>query len=361
MMLSKKFATVLLIILIFAAFPVISKEVVDYNKYAYSQLSDKERLVYDEISRAVFDCCTEIRNVLPTGRENSKILSAFLDDNPGCFWVENKLLFYEEKGSYCIKLFYTHQENFSFDVKRFFQLVSSFHSHIKNDANDWIKLYHIYDYLASTIIYDNDYTDQSMWSVFFDGVGVCAGFARSFQYLARQEDIPCLLVHGYEIDKDGIVGAVGHVWVMAQINGVWYQFDPTWGLVDTNGNVDFTYFCRSGERMNLTHKVANDYPLPDCPDDNLSYAHMRKRYMSVYSQDNIGWIINNAFSRGEMAFTLEFGDALELERAYEDLITNKSIFSFFKEAGYRVESLLYSINRQNFSLKISIKTYEELS
>lgn len=361
------FRKVFIIVLFFALFGLgfCFADYDNYEMYAFEQLKEKEQEVYQKISNAVLNCEPVVVDVLVGAEANMKVLSAFMDDNPGFFWVESKLrysLFVDEDGNVrnSIHLYYTHQEDLSFDVERFVDLVSKFHQYIKDDENDWIKLYHIYDYLAKSIKYDNNYMDQSMWSVFFEGIGVCAGFARSFQYLARQEGIPCLMVHGYERDSFGNIGTVGHVWVMAKINDTWYQFDPTWGLADANGNVDFSFFCRSDARMGMTHIIRNNYPLPGCPSDDFSYAQMRKRYMKVYDESHVVPIIQNAFSRNELTFTLEFENATELEKARQSLLMEKKVFSLFKQAGFSVSNVLYATNKQNYSLKISVSKFERL-
>lgn len=324
--------------------------------YAYGHLTKKEQVVYDKIKSAVHKNEAMVNDVLPTADENMKVLLAFVDDNPDVFWVESGFTFYKEsKDKFSMKLKLTHQDNLEFDKQRFYEQVTLFHNFVKDDPNDWIKLYHIYDFLAKNIKYDNNYMDQSMWSVFFDGIGVCAGFARSFQYLALQENIPCIMVRGFDVDQQGKQNKVGHGWVMAYLDGNWYQFDPTWGIVDANGNVDFTYFCRSDAKMGRTHIIDSNYPLPPCPTDELSYINMRERYLSKYSYAAGAKIVKEALKRGEYTFTMEFSGTKEFAAAKKDLFDNGAIHKMIRESGYTAKNILYSDNPVNYTIKISLR------
>ncbi len=325
------------------------------SDYVYRFLSVEEKAVYKKIERAVSENEEYVYDVLPSSMANLKVLSAYMDDHPGTFWLEEKLAYMNDKnGHNCIRLYYTHTDSLELDKARFQLQTQLFHRYLEQDDNPWIKLYHIYDFLAKNIVYDNNYMDQSLWSVFFDGIGVCAGFARTFQYLALQEGIPCLIVKGREKDMQGNASPVLHAWVMALINNTWYQFDPTWGLIDSIGNVDFNYFCRSDASMMRTHVIETDYPLPDCPSDMFSYVRMRKRYLESFSVQGFSSIVKDAFEREEYAFTVEFSDSSSFNEALDFLIMNGGIFDIFKTLGYSVKQLLYVKNSQNLSLKISV-------
>lgn len=330
------------------------------SKYVYETLNEKDKALYDRMDSAILTCTEKIDATGYTKEDCIRIYSDYLDDHPGIFWCDTEITYttsMDDNGSiiHGVQFSYTHTENLNEDIVTFVTLVEYFHNYIKDDANDWIKLFHIYEYLASSIVYDNNYMDQSMWSVFFDGVGVCAGFARSFQYLALFEGIPCLVVTGYERDENGNPGNVRHMWCMARIDGNWYHFDPTWGIKDIYGNIDYTYFCRSQERMEKTHVIVNNYPLPASGDDSLSYVSVRRRYLSAYTRDAVQAIAAEALSRGENLFTLEFSNADELQNAVDDLVKNKGFASILKAFEIEYSSYLYASKKLSCTLTFSIK------
>ena len=66
--------------------------------------------------------------------------------------------------------------------------------------------------------------------------GVCEGYARSFQYILNELNIPCVLIHGVQTSGE----PEAHMWCAVRLNGEWYVVDPTWddpvGL-DAAGNI----------------------------------------------------------------------------------------------------------------------------
>lgn len=348
---------IFLLLLCTIAFPISAIS----SRYVYNTLSEKDRVLYDRMDAAILSCTEQIDVTGYSKDDCLRVYSDYLDDHPGVFWCDIRFSYttgMNQDGSFThgVRFSYTHQEDLKADKVEFVNLVEYFHNYIKDDVNDWFKLFHIYEYLASTIVYDNNYMDQSMWSVFFNGVGVCAGFARSFQYLALLEGIPCLIVTGYERGADGTPGTVLHAWCMAQLDGNWYHFDPTWGVKDSNGNIDYTYFCRSQGRMEKTHVIDNNYPLPKALDDSLSYVSVRHRYLEKYSADAVREIARVAFKRGENLFTLEFSSASELQTAIEDLVKHGGLAKILQEQNKDFKSYTYSYNSRGCTLTFSFLT-----
>ena len=54
--------------------------------------------------------------------------------------------------------------------------------------------------------------------------GVCEGYARSFQYVMNELNIPCVLIHGMQTSGE----PEEHMWCAVQLEGKWYVVDPTW-------------------------------------------------------------------------------------------------------------------------------------
>lgn len=349
----KFFLVILLIFLSFSLHAVSST-------WFYDSLSSREKELYSRIGEAILHTKDEIDDIPFSSEDSLRIYMGYLDDHPGIFWAGNGITYrtYYENGEkkHGIIFSYTHRENLYKDQLRFISLVDKFSSYLKNDKSDWEKLYHIYDYLAQSIEYSTSYMDQSMWSVFFEGIGVCAGFARSFQYLALLEGIPAVVVHGWGIEEDGARSKDGHLWVMAEIDGKWYHFDPTWALDDGNdGEVDFTYFCRSRERMELTHIIDERYKIPQSGDDTMSLVYLEGRYLKRYSRSKILEIIKRAEEAKERTVVIEFGSLREMEKAEEDLFTNSKIFDLLKEAGTAKTRLTYALDKRTYSMKLLLQ------
>jgi len=57
------------------------------------------------------------------------------------------------------------------------------------------------------------------------GKGVCEGYARAFQLLCQQANIPCWLVYGEAREE---TSWIGHMWNVVQLDGAYYHVDVTW-------------------------------------------------------------------------------------------------------------------------------------
>lgn len=276
----------------------------------YNTLDNEQQELYNRMGDFVLSCKDKIDDVSFDGRECLRIYLGYLDDHPGIFWVENKIEYetFREKGEtkHSIVFCYIHQDNQKADQARFINLV------------------------------------------FFDGIGVCSGFARSFQYLALLEGIPAVVVHGYGRNRNGTISDTGHLWIVAEIDGKWYHFDPTWALADGNSDVDYTYFCRSQKRMELTHVIDDDYPIPESGDDSLSYVRAMGRFLTAYSEKAVISVIDKAVERGDAALTIEFAYREEFETAVTNLfegvlILQKLGINDIHTVSYMIDDTAYSI------------------
>jgi len=108
----------------------------------------------------------------------------------------------------------------------------------QNFSTDTARARAIYFWITNNISYDvaklqarNTNTDgvrQSVDDVLKTRSAVCGGYADLFVELCTGVGIKAILVGGY-IKKGAIVSPLAHAWVGAQIAGIWYLFDPTWG------------------------------------------------------------------------------------------------------------------------------------
>ncbi|RYF91537.1 MAG: hypothetical protein EOO03_01125 [Chitinophagaceae bacterium] len=65
--------------------------------------------------------------------------------------------------------------------------------------------------------------------------GVCQGYTDLFTALCKAVDINVLRIPGYTKYHKEIAGSA-HAWVAAELDGVWYLLDPTWGAGYVNNN-----------------------------------------------------------------------------------------------------------------------------
>ncbi len=75
--------------------------------------------------------------------------------------------------------------------------------------------------------------------------GICENYAALFNDICSKSGIKAFVVEGYT-QQNGFADYIPHAWCAAQVDSVWYLFDPTWG----SGYFDEAKFIR---------KINNDY------------------------------------------------------------------------------------------------------
>jgi len=58
--------------------------------------------------------------------------------------------------------------------------------------------------------------------------GICMNFAELFNDIANKVGIKSYVINGYT-KQNGFVDYIPHAWCAANIDSIWYMFDPTWG------------------------------------------------------------------------------------------------------------------------------------
>ncbi|MBQ0070389.1 MAG: hypothetical protein KBS81_00790, partial [Spirochaetales bacterium] len=312
---------------------------------------------YKALDDAVKKNKTVVKNTELTKEEALKVYTAYLDDHPGVFWLSNGISYQteyrgEEVTAYNVLLTNTHEKTLDNDRRQFDVIMAQYHDTLKKEKTDWDKLYKIYTHLATSITYDTAYMDQTMWSVIYNRVGVCAGFARTFQYLALQEGIPCIVVTGFQKDAKGRTSSIGHMWCMAKVNGKWYHFDPTWGLATKEDGVDYAYFCRSEKVIKRTHTIDNAYHIPSASSDNKSYINCKGWFFSKFDEESAIETIGEALDKGEKTIILEFGSKKELQKAVDGLIKNGGLSPIATKLHVQTLSYRYGIDELLFTLRL---------
>lgn len=94
-------------------------------------------------------------------------------------------------------------------------------SGISDSWTDYEKVKAVYDRVILQTDYQEGQNDQSMYHVITKGEGVCAGYARTVQYLLNRLGIFCTFVSGTA--EGGLCLEFGPA------DGDYYYLDPTWG------------------------------------------------------------------------------------------------------------------------------------
>ncbi len=105
---------------------------------------------------------------------------------------------------------------------------------ITADMSEWEKARTYYTWICENAYYDYRATDTSLshsaYSLFTMGSAVCDGYTAAYNLLLKLEGISC-----------STASTSDHIWTVAELDGVTYHIDPTWG--DQTGRTNYTYFA----------------------------------------------------------------------------------------------------------------------
>lgn len=129
-------------------------------------------------------------------------------------------------------------------IEQFSKNVNLALARIKQEDSELTRAIKLYDYVVKNVTYFyTDYTDKDItaFSAFTQGVTICYGFADAFGYLLRQTGMKAHLWRGGTYTVNGFSE---HGWCYAQIDGVYYHFDPTWeySARKNSGKNQYIYF-----------------------------------------------------------------------------------------------------------------------
>lgn len=171
-------------------------------------------------------------------------------------------------------------------------------SKLKSSWSDYEKIQYLHDWLVKNCAadehsYGND-TDKwgkTMWpntayGAIVDGQATCLGYAKGMFYL--------LASAGYEVSfAEGIGESALHIWVKVNIDGKWYNIDPTWD--DPYGaaqNADpdyvaYTYFMVTDEYIEETRTEVYDIKFfkdPSCTATKYDWYRVNDCYVTSYDE-----------------------------------------------------------------------------
>lgn len=227
----------------------------DETMYPYYQMLDETgkslyRQIYanaNDLTQAFVPIVTTSQNVLKNA------FMAVVNDHPELFWVDTAYSFqYTPGGTARMDLQFNQTANNIEQSKGNFESkAEEILAAAQNAGSDYDKEVQVHDDLIDGITYHlSAPMNQSAYSALVNGQTVCAGYARAYQYLLQQLGIPCYYCTGYAGEN--------HAWNIVELEGDYYNVDPTWDDADPN-----------------THDYFN------CTDADFRKDHARKE-LSVY-------------------------------------------------------------------------------
>lgn len=299
-----------------------------FAKYFYqSKLSESENIAYVDIVKTLLienEAEVEISNNLNESQIN-EIYKAINYDLPQLFFIDSnyEIRWIENANNEKIKTsllfnFKNYKEGLNFaraDVQKQAQDIAN---SISSLDSDYEKVLKIYEYFTLSNQYDiTTASDQSCYSVLVDKKGVCASFARAFQYVMGLLNVNCIFV-------TGTLNGVPHAWNMVEIDNSWYHVDATNANSGIKGVVDYQYLLIPTDKMMKAVTIDDLDALPVANSDRFNYYKMNNQFFEKYDRNIISKAINS--NKNNKVITFEFKSPTELDNAVKDLIKNQQIY-----------------------------------
>jgi len=225
----------------------------------YGMLSERERSIYRQLY-ANAGAVNRIFNPMEpvTQKELRNAFMAVVNDHPELFWLDSayEAKFARNGGCAEISLQFNALVDDLDAAKETFQgAAEEIFAGARNLGSDYEKELYVHNALLDRIEYDLQAPlNQSAYSALVNGRTVCAGYARSFQYLLTQLGVPCYYCTGYAGEN--------HAWNIIRLDGEYYNADATWD--DTEPNT-YHYFNKTDQEFSPTHKMEDlSVYLPPC-------------------------------------------------------------------------------------------------
>ena len=180
---------------------------------------------------------------------------------------------------------------------------------------DMERMEYIYDYVRKNVQY-RAYGDSSESDYLYDalcgGVTICDGYSNALALLFQTAGIACCETMGCESEDED---ADGHTWVVASIDGTFYNFDATSDTEEDDGYGDYRcYFGVSDEVMDMDAWDQGELR-PVCNDKSRDLLMTDGRFRDMLSYETereAAWLCNNRAEAGKMSTLLGFaGDYTE--------------------------------------------------
>ena len=225
----------------------------------YAMLEPKLQQLYCQIYANAQNLTTSFAPVVEVNVNQVKtVFEAVYNDHPELFWLETGYSCKYLSSGKCVELIlkYNDTVNYLDQAKLDFEKgAEAILSGAKSQASAAEQEKYVHDALMEKVEYDeNAPMNQSAYSALVTRRSVCAGYARSFQYLMQQLGIPCFYCTG--------TSGEDHAWNIIKLDDTYFNVDVTW---DDTDPATYDYFNKSDSEFAGTHvRTGMSVYLPAC-------------------------------------------------------------------------------------------------
>lgn len=227
----------------------------------YAMLDEKGKHLYRQIyanANDLYQMFAPVEDI--SASQLRTVFQAVYNDHPELFWLDTAYFCKYRRDGQCVEidLRFNRTALYLEESKAVFnENANSILSGASGIQSDYEKEKYIHDALIDRISYNmGAEMNQSAYSALVNGQTVCAGYARAYQYLLQQLNIPCYYCTGYAGEN--------HAWNIVELEDGYYNVDTTWDDTDMEGG-NYAYFNKTDQDYADTHvrKELSVY-LPPC-------------------------------------------------------------------------------------------------
>ncbi len=325
------------------------------NKYGYSQLTEKQKQLYEKLFNGVAAHAKEIdiTSLECNATDVEKAFYAMNYDNPQFFWLSTGY-----KYTYIANTVYSVKPVYSRTAQQAAELQPKIEAAAQTIIDNAMKKDNLFEqvlYIHDVIVNRCTYTDngeeyiRGVDGVLLNGRALCEGYSKTFAYLCQLMGIESFCVIG---DSDG-----PHMWNMVKLSGDWYYMDTTFD--DPIGEIPtcvYTYFCITEAELKQTHTLKNIVPVPEATEDDYNYYNA----MNIPVYDDV----TEAYSAILKLVAKNYDDGIYyseiictnacIKKLYNYAVKKGSdVFKDLKELGCSPKGVAYGYTSDKFYIKTS--------
>ena len=336
------------------------------DKFYYEQLTEEEKIIYQEIYQGVQngDNTIQIHDILPD--KANQILQNVMYDFPEIFWLDggsSSTQYSEtllEQGYTVIEPVYVYgQEERAKKSAEIKAKAGEILASVPIESGEYEKIKYTYEYLIDHIDYVEDAEDnQNIYSALVNGKSVCAGYAKANQFLLNELGIYCTYVTGTSQNEDG---TEAHAWNIVRLDGKYYYVDVTWAdPIKMEGQIAdsiiiYDYLCCSEEELMKTHTLDEGYDYPVCNSEDWNYYQRNQMYYESADEQTILQAMYESIDQGEDATIFKFSNSTLYEEGRGRIINGLAeTGALYLGEQYGLREITYSFEENRFLNKIVV-------
>ncbi len=329
---------------------------VDHSKYyAYSKLSTENQNFYAQIYDALLYKKVDVLVATKDPVILDKAFQCVMLDHPELFYVDGYKYVKHILNGETIRITVTGNYTMTdLEITKYRKEIDTYKNNffgtMPASLDTYGKVKYTYEYIVNNTEYAlNAPNNQNIVSVFSNHQSVCQGYAKAFQYLLYEMQIPCELVLGS-------ANGEGHAFNLVKINGAYYYVDPTWGeasylagnSIETNG-IMYDYLCVTTEFLLKTHQISMPIEMPVCTATEANYYVRENAYFTAMDTNKMAQLFQDGYTYGKTFVVIKCDTVDTLHSLIDELITNNKIFSYMKN---QTASVSYSVSEENYTITV---------